>query len=103
MPLLAGTGSIGRETLYWHYPHYWVPAPAPTTTPYSIILEGEWKLIRQYEDDSLELYNLKDDLGEKTNLSTRLPEKVRQLDRRLSQWLQETGAKLPRPNPNYRE
>ena len=31
---------LGRETLYWHYPHYY-----PTTTPVSSIRQGDWKLL----------------------------------------------------------
>lgn len=101
-PLLTQTGSLKRDTLYWHYPHYYVPSPNPTTSPYSIIRCGDWKLIKHYEYDSFELFNLKEDLSEKVDLSAKMPEKVRELDTKLIQWLRETNAKLPKPNPNYK-
>jgi arylsulfatase A len=102
MPLLTQAGPLKRDSLYWHYPHYWVPTPDPSTTPYSIIRCGDWKLIKYYEDNSFELFNLKEDISEKNDLSVKMPEKVRELDAKLSKWLKETNAKLPKPNPNYK-
>ena len=77
--------------------------------PYSIIREGNWKLIKRYDTSAssvepgktFELYNLKGDLSESNDLSEVLPSKVRQLDAKLRRWLRLTGAKLPRPNPEY--
>src|SRR5262249_45669269 len=63
VPLLKATGRLKRDTIYWHYPHYH-PGGA---TPYSAIRQGDWKLIEFYEDSRVELYNLKDDIGEKAN------------------------------------
>jgi arylsulfatase A-like enzyme len=104
MPLLTQTGSLKRDAIYWHYPHYisWGPQPGLTTTPYSIIRCGDWKLIKHYEDNSFELFNLREDISEKNDLSAKMPEKVRELDAKLSKWLKETGAKLPKPNPDYK-
>jgi hypothetical protein len=31
-----------------------------------------------------------------------MPEKARELQRALAAWRAETGANMPRPNPNYR-
>jgi len=96
VPLLRGARRLERDTLFWHYPHY------HRSPPYSIVRQGDWKLIRFYEDDRRELYNLAEDLSEEHDLAARMPEKVRQLDRLLSRWLAEVGAKLPKPNPHYR-
>ncbi len=30
-----------------------------------------------------------------------MPRKVKELDSKLSDWLRATGAKLPKPNPDY--
>jgi len=49
----------------------------------------------------LDLFNLADDLGETKDLSKEMPEKVQQLDEQLTMWLRSTGAKLPKPNPEY--
>ncbi|HID24239.1 MAG TPA: DUF4976 domain-containing protein, partial [Planctomycetaceae bacterium] len=53
LPLLKDPQfDLDRDTLYWHYPHYY-----PTTSPVSAIRKGDWKLLHYYEDDHLELYN----------------------------------------------
>jgi len=97
MPLLRGSGPWQRDALFWHFPHY----RGNDVVPYSIIRAGDWKLIKRYEGQTFELFNLKEDVGEKRDLSGEMPDKVRQLDAMLEQWLMATGAKLPRPNPDY--
>ena len=64
--------------------------------------EGDWKLIHWYEDDNTELYNLKDDLAEQNDLAGDMPGKAKELDAKLLQWLKDHGARLPIPNPDYR-
>ncbi|HUS91114.1 MAG TPA: sulfatase [Phycisphaerae bacterium] len=96
LPVLKGTGGLKRDAIYWHFPHY-----RGQIFPYSIIREGDWKLIRRYDGTQFELYNLKDDLSETTDLAAKMPEKVQALDAKLTAWLQHTGAKVPRPNPDY--
>ena len=98
-PLLKQTGDLKRKTLYWHFPHYWW---GTRIKPYSIIRDGDWKLIRRYESGKRELYNLKDDLSEKTDQAAAMPKKVAELDAKLTAWLESVGAKLPKPNPEYK-
>jgi len=100
-PLLTQSGTLQRGAIYWHFPHYRPSWPEGVVVPYSIIRAGDWKLIKRYEGKTFELFNLKDDLGEQSDLSERMPEKVRELDARLTAWLKASGAKLPRPNPGY--
>ena len=69
--------------------------------PYSIIRDGNIKLIKRYEGKTYELFDLKADLSEKTDLSGKMPEKVQELDTKLSKWLRDTGARLTRPNPDF--
>jgi len=57
--------------------------------------KGDWKLIKRYEGKTFELFNLKEDIGEKHELAEKMPEKVKELDALLKNWLKETGAKLP--------
>jgi len=97
MPLLTQTGSLKRDALYWHFPHYRVE----DVVPYSIVRAGDWKLIRRYEGKRFELFNLRNDLSENNELSAEMPEKVRELDAKLTAWLASVGAKLPIPNPAY--
>ncbi|MBN1673488.1 MAG: sulfatase [Kiritimatiellae bacterium] len=97
MPLLQGNGFLKRDALFWHFPHY----RGRDIVPYSIVRAGEWKLIRRYEGTRFELFNLANDIGEKKDLAESMPEKVRELDARLTAWLAATGAKLPRGNAAF--
>jgi uncharacterized sulfatase len=86
---------LRREALHWHLPHY------HHSTPASAIRMGDWKLLEFFETGALELYRLSDDPGETVNLSTKFPERARQMRAALDQWRREVGARLPQPNPNY--
>lgn len=77
--------------LFWHFPHY----RGNDVVPYSIIRDGAWKLIKRYEGVEFELFNLKDDLEEKYELSKEFPDKVKELDIKLQEWLKTSNAKLP--------
>lgn len=88
---------LGREALYFHYPHYY-----PTTTPVSGVRKGDWKLLEYFEDQRIELYNLKEDLSEAHNLATDRPSKAAELKKQLHTWRQSVSASLPQPNPNYK-
>jgi len=96
LPHLKSGGQLDlpRDELIWHFPHY-RHAPGP----YSIIRQGDWKLIK-FWDGPLELFNLEDDLSEAQNQADSLPEKVAELDDLLVRRLQSQEAKLPSPNPN---
>lgn len=94
LPLLSETGELERDAIYMHYPNY---AFHKRNRLGSMIREGDYKLIKRYDDDSLELYNLSDDIGESKNLATRSPEIAKRLEEKLDVWLKMTGAKLPVP------
>jgi arylsulfatase A-like enzyme len=100
VPLLRGNGALQRDELFWHYPHY-QHYQLGGTTPYGAIRKGDFKLIEFFDDMRVELYNLKEDLGEKQDLAARLPEKVEQLRARLHAWRKEVGAQMPTRNPQY--
>lgn len=97
MPVLLGGGSISPRELHWHYPHYH-PGGA---TPYSAVRSGDFKLIAFFEDSRLELYNLRDDPEEKTNLVPANPAKAEEMRRQLAAWWMEVRAQLPVPNPDF--
>ncbi|MCB1129131.1 MAG: sulfatase-like hydrolase/transferase, partial [Verrucomicrobiae bacterium] len=85
--------SLDRETLFFHYPHYY------PTTPVSAVRAGEWKLLESHEDGRQELYNLNADPGESANLALALPAKVAQLNSSLRSWKGAVEAQMPQPNP----
>ena len=97
VPLLRSFGTLKREALYWHYPHYH-PGGA---TPYSAIREGDFKLIEFYEDNHVELYDLRQDLSERHDLARAQPEKAAALRSKLQVWRAAVGAQTPVSNPDY--
>ncbi len=96
-PVLLEQGPLQRDTLYWHYPHYH-PGGA---TPYGAVRHGDWRLVEFYEDGKVELYNLKDDVGESNDLASSQPGKRDELLGMLRKWRSDVGAQMPTPNPNY--
>ena len=82
---------------FWNYPHYGNQGG----TPGSSVRDGDWKLIRFFEDGHEELYNLKDDIGETRNLAHSEPEKRLELSAKLTAWSDEIEALIPEPNPDY--
>jgi uncharacterized sulfatase len=95
-PLLRDPAAgLRRDALYWHLPHY------HHSTPASAIRRGDWKLIEFFEDGALELYNLRDDPGEKTNLASQEAATARELKSALAAWRAKVGARMPTANPNY--
>ena len=76
--------------------------PLFRTRPCSVVRLGDWKLHEYFEDGALELYNLKDDIGERHNLAKAKPVKVKELHNLLVAWRKETGAPVPRKaNPDF--
>ena len=96
-PVLLGAGTIQPREMHWHYPHYH-PGGA---TPYSAVRNGDFKLIAFFEDSRLELYNLKEDPEEKTNLVLSNPAKAEEMRRQLAAWWMEVRAQLPTANPDF--
>ena len=97
-PLLNGQGELPERSLYWHYPHY---NSHPSSVPSSVIRRGDWKLIQTFDPVGLELYNLKDDIGESRNLAIQRPGLVKELLAELDVWRLSVGAEQMRPNPDY--
>lgn len=109
-PLLRGK-EISERSIFWHYPLYLqgigltIDLPDGGTYtwrgfPSTSLRRGDWKLIEFHEDNSVALYNLNDDPGERHNLAASMPDRTRQLRRELDQWQATTGAPIPsEPNP----
>jgi arylsulfatase A-like enzyme len=98
LPVLTQTGGFSRDTYFTWFPHL-VPGVS--------VRRGDWKLIRRFTErpgdfEGLhELFNLKNDIGESTNLAAKMPEKVKELDALIDAFVQDTGALYPQPNPAY--
>jgi arylsulfatase A-like enzyme len=99
VPLLKDPSArLERDVLYWHYPHYH-PGGA---TPYGAIRARDWRLVEFYEDMHVELYNLKQDVGEQHDRAKELPDRAKELRERLHAWRQAVGAQMPKANPDYK-
>lgn len=96
MKLLHGE-SQPTATLYWHFPHYTNQGGRPA----GAIREADWKLIEQFEDENVELFNLAQDQGEENNLAASEPTRTDELRRKLAAWREQIGAQMPSPNPEF--
>jgi len=117
LPLLKGEKRLGRESLFWHFPCYLEAYKGMTsesrdpifrTRPVSVIRKRDWKLLMFHEEwvldggkdkiasnNSIELYNLKNDLSEANNLCNSEIEKRNELLNDLLNWQQEINAPIP--------
>ena len=98
LPLLKREGLPERDAIFWHYPHYGNQGGTPGCS----VRSGDFKLIEFYEDGRLELYNLREDLGEDHNLATELPELRDRLHRQLVAWRESVEAKIPQPSAEFK-
>lgn len=107
MPLLTGKGSLKRDALYWHYPHYHGQGIAPC----GAMRQGRYKLIEWFEKSidgidtpgALELYDLKTDPAEQHDLAAKMPKFAAHLYAKLKQWRKDVGAQEMLRNPAYVE
>ena len=99
--MLKQEAKIKPRSIYWHYPNYIGANHPGGARPCSVIRKGNWKLIESLEENRAELYNLKDDLGEKENLAMRMPKKTGQLRLLLEQWRNEAQVQMPKHNPDF--
>ncbi|MFV0468968.1 MAG: sulfatase-like hydrolase/transferase, partial [Dysgonomonas sp.] len=91
-PLLSDKcKKLKRNAIFWHYPHYHIEG----ATPYSAVRDGDWKLINILEEDKYELYNLRNDIGETTDVAAQNPKVVKKLMKELNQWKKKMGAQMP--------
>jgi arylsulfatase A-like enzyme len=93
LPLLKNPkAKLRRDTFYWHYPlekpHFLGGRSA------GAIRKGNFKLIEFFDTGQLELYNLADDISERHNLTSEMPDKANELKKRLAKWRTEVGAKI---------
>ena len=95
--LLKGEPGPKREAIFWHYPHYGNQGGTPGCS----VRAGDFKLIEFFEDRHVELYNLREDIGEDNDLSAAEADRTAHMRRMLHDWLERVGAKIPQPNPDY--
>jgi arylsulfatase A-like enzyme len=101
-------GDAPRDRVFCHFPHGNATQASEMDGFYAgtYVRKGEWKLIRFYArnddgSDDLELYDLKNDLGERRNLAKEKPELVKELNGLITDFLKDTEAVIPKLNPNF--
>ncbi|MCG2590238.1 DUF4976 domain-containing protein [Rhodohalobacter sp. WB101] len=91
VPYLKNSDRRKERTLVWHYPHY----HGSTWRPGSAIRQGNWKLIEFYEDNSVELYNLSNDIEEQKNIAEQYPDKTEMLRKEMHSYIKARNGKYP--------
>lgn len=95
VPLLKGE-SIEDRPLFWHYPHYGNQGGFPG----GAVRLGEWKLIERYEDGRVHLYNIKEDISERTDLAQEYAARAEEMRTQLHDWYKDVDAKFLEALPN---
>jgi hypothetical protein len=121
---LNGNKSVSRDAIYWHFPAYLQAYNGLKddsrdrifrTRPVSVIRKGDWKLLMFHEEwvldggrenidinNSIELFNLSNDIGEKNNLVNTETAKRDELLDQLIAWQNQIEAPIPtEANPDY--
>ena len=93
--VLRGEGPLERAAYFYYFPHGGANKAGGVS-----VRSGDFKLLRWFGNPAThELYNLRDDLSETTDLVAKLPDKVKALDALIDGFLKDTDATFPRPNP----
>ena len=66
-----------------------------------MIQRDSFKLTEHVESGDYSLYNLNEDPYESNEVGANHPEKLKELQKHLSIWKENTGYEAPRTNPNY--
>ena len=93
----TGQGNVDRAggQIAFHFPHYSQGSPHSTIT-----IEG-FKLIKLYDTNELQLFDLNNDIGEQHDLATKYPDKTAMLHQHLNDYLKSVNAGMPSANPNF--
>jgi len=95
IPLFEG-GKLTRQSLFFHFPNY---AWHRSNSLAGAVRSGDYKLVRHYTTEELELYNVTKDISETVNLVSQRPRLASRLNQQLTNWLKETNAAMPRKLP----
>lgn len=90
--------NFDRGPIFWHYPHFSNQGSRPS----GAMRMGDYKLVESYETGKLELYDLKNDIAEKNDLSLVMKDKTKEMAAMLKKWREDIGANMPVSNPDYR-
>ena len=90
--------AMERGPIYWHFPHY---SNHGMQSPGGAIRDGDYKLLEYFENGTVQLFNLTNDIGEQNDLSNIDVQKTKRLTKQLHKWRKEVAAQMMKPNPDY--
>lgn len=88
-------GDWDSRALIWHVPNKWTVPDGPGINFFSAVRQGDFKLVYDMKKARLELYDLKNDIGETTDLAGKNQKKVKELSEILTQNLKRMEAQFP--------
>ncbi|HAM10972.1 MAG: sulfatase [Bacteroidetes bacterium GWA2_40_15] len=90
---------LAERPLYWHYPHF----SNQMGRPAGAVRFGKYKLVELYESNTLELYDLEEDISESQDLSGQMVGKTDEMHKMLINWRSSVDAQMPLPNTVYKQ
>lgn len=91
-------GELHRDAIYWHFPHY---SNHGYQSPGGAVRYKNYKLLEYYENNTVQLFDLSNDIKEEHDLAQQQPELVNKLRDMLHQWRNDVNARMMDPNPQY--
>ena len=93
VPLLKGEAkSLNRDALYFHFPQdHHVSSMGPSAA----VRMGDYKLVERFSTNTVELFNLKNDMREQNDISKEMPVLTERLRTMLRTWRRDTNAYMP--------
>jgi arylsulfatase A len=97
VPALKGE-AFDRGPIFWHFPQY---SNHGMQSPGGAVRLGDYKLLEYFEKNTVQLFNLREDIGEQNDLSLTEPKIREKLIALLHSWRKDVKAQMPQQNPNY--
>ncbi len=94
----SGDGALDRDAIFWHFPHY---SNHGMQSPGGAVRAGDYKLLEYFENGTVQLFNLRQDIGEQNDLARQEPDITRRLLEQLRVWRREVGANMMPENPDF--
>ncbi len=95
IPALTEKRFDSEREVFTHYPVF------HHDQPMSALRKGDWKIVENLMSGEVEVFNLKYDVNEMTDLKYSYPEKTAEMKAALSRWQNDTDAQYPVPNPDF--
>ncbi|MEN0049695.1 MAG: YHYH protein, partial [Bacteroidota bacterium] len=97
-PLFSQSNFERGNAIYFHSPHY---GSNDNKQPKSAIIEGQYKLVIDYEACNIDLFDLEADIGESRDVAQLFPQLTNRLLVQLRDYLKAVDANMPTLNPAF--